>query len=124
MDWMALNPPSVTCTTCGAEDSNVNSSRGNKFFDVSDLLDARYRKPAHPEAPLASTDTDSWEPPAAVKGDIARALFYMVVRYTGDVPGEPALHLTDATQQIISSANFMGRFSTLVRWSQADPVND
>ena len=63
-----------------AEDWSVNSSRGTKFYAVSDHLDAHYRMPAHPEAPLASTDTDSWEPPAAVKGDIARALFYMTVR--------------------------------------------
>jgi endonuclease I len=106
-----------------AEDANVNSSRGNKFFDISDTNSAGYRKPAHAEAPLTSTDTDSWEPPASVKGDIARALFYMAVRYMGDTSSEPALYLTDATVQITSTTNFMGRLSTLLRWSQADPVD-
>ena len=106
-----------------AEDENVNSSRGNKFFDISDTNSAGYRKPAHAEAPLTSTDPDSWEPPASVKGDIARALFYMALRYTGDVGSEPALSLTDATVQITSTTNFMGRLSTLLRWSQADPVD-
>ena len=106
-----------------AEDANVNSSRGNKFYDNSDTNSPGYQMPAHAEAPLASTDTDSWEPPAFVKGDIARALFYMAVRYTGDVSNEPGLHLTDATDQIASTTNLMGRLSTLLRWNQADPVD-
>lgn len=106
-----------------AADANVNSARGNKFYDLSDTGSGGYKFPAHTEAPLASTDADSWEPPAAVKGDIARAVFYMSVRYNGDVAGEPALSLTDATDQIASTTNYMGRFSTLVRWSQADPVD-
>ena len=69
-----------------AEDLNVNSSRGNKFFDISDTNSTGFRFPAHVEAPLASTDTDSWEPPATVKGNIARTLFYMMVlvRKSGD----------------------------------------
>jgi hypothetical protein len=79
--------------------------------------------PAHIEAPLASTDTDSWEPPAFLKGDIARALFYMATRYTGDVTNEPALLLTDATGQISSTTNFMGKLSTLLLWNAADPVD-
>jgi hypothetical protein len=79
--------------------------------------------PAHDEAPFASTDSDSWEPPAEVKGDIARAMFYMVVRYTGDVGDEPALYLTDATSAITSTTNLMGRLSTLLHWSYADRVD-
>lgn len=47
----------------------------------------------------------------------------MAVRYTGDVSSEPALYLTDATAQIASTTNLMGRLSTLLRWSQADPVD-
>lgn len=106
-----------------AEDMNVNSARGNKFFDISDTNSSSYKFPAHVEAPLASTDSDSWEPPAAVRGDIARTLFYMTVRYNGDVGNEPALSLTDSSVQITSTTNFMGRLSTLLRWSQADPVD-
>ena len=106
-----------------AEDANVNSSRGNKFYDVSDPASPGYRNPAHAEAPLCSTDSDSWEPPAAVKGNIARALFYMAVRYTGDVTNEPALILTDQTALITSTNAFMGRLSTLLKWAAADPVD-
>ena len=106
-----------------AEDANVNSARGNKFFDISDTNSPGYRMPAHARALLASTDSDSWEPPASVKGDIARAIFYMTTRYTGDVGNEPALYLTDATGQITSTTNLMGRFNTLLKWHLADPVD-
>ena len=46
-----------------AEDVNVNSARGNKYYDTSDPGDRNYSNPATPEALLAATDTDSWEPP-------------------------------------------------------------
>jgi hypothetical protein len=101
----------------------VNNGRGNKFYDESNPVDPAYLNPASTEAPLASTDSDSWEPPEFVKGDIARALFYMTIRYTGDVSGEPALSLTDATGQITSTASTMGRYTTLVKWHVADPVD-
>lgn len=107
-----------------AEDASVNSARGNKFYDISDTRSASYRHPAHAEAPLCSTDSNSWEPPGQVKGDIARALLYMVVRYTGDKAREPALFLTDATNQISATTNLMGRLTVLLRWHEEDPVDD
>jgi endonuclease I len=104
-------------------DTTVNSARGNKVFDVSNPLDPNYRNLAHLEAPLCSTDTDSWEPRDEEKGDIARALFYMAVRYTGDAPHEPALKLTDHIELISSTNTCMGRLSTLLKWNAADPVD-
>ena len=65
-------------------DASVNSARSNKIFDISDTRDAKYQKPGHPEAQLTSEDSDSWEPPTDVRGEIARAAFYMDVRYSGD----------------------------------------
>ena len=82
-----------------------------------------YKFPAHVEASLPSTDSDSREPPDAVKGDVARPVFYMVVRSTGDHINEPALFPTDWTGQITSSTNLMGQLSTLVQWNRADPVD-
>ena len=106
------------------EDWNVNSSRGNKLYDVSDTNSPGYKFPAHAEAPLVSTDSDSWEPPANVRGDVARAVFYMATRYTGDHTNEPALFPTDWTSQIASSTNLMGRLSTLLQWNRTDPPDD
>jgi endonuclease I len=105
-------------------DSNVNSSRGNKFYDYSDPADVNFRFPAFPEAPLCSSDTDSWEPPDTMKGDIARAVFYMDIRYEGDRVSEDNLTLTSDTATIASSTNRMGRLSTLLQWHQLDPVDE
>lgn len=106
-----------------AADMNVNSARGNKLYDESDRTDPRFKEPAHAEAPATSTDGDSWEPPDEVKGDIARALFYMDVRYEGGGVGDPQLVLTDDLVRINSAATFMGRVSTLIQWHRTDPVD-
>ncbi len=66
------------------EDVNVNSARRNKYYDTSSTNDLNYSNPATPEALLATTDTDSWEPPESVNGAIARSIFYMDVRYEGN----------------------------------------
>lgn len=104
-------------------DANVNSARGNKYYDTTATNSAGYAFPAHPEAPLCSTDSDSWEPPLFDRGNIARSLFYMAIRYTGDAANEPALILTDDVALINSTNSHMGRLSTLLAWHQADPVD-
>ena len=104
-------------------DSGVNSSRGNKYYDFSDPADPNYRNPAHTNAPLCSTDSDSWEPPDSMKGDIARAMFYMDVRYAGESSSEPDSLLTDNVGSITNGSPFMGRLSALLRWHQLDPVD-
>ena len=78
-------------------DASVNTARSNKIFDISDTRDAKYEKPGHPEAKLTSEDTDSWEPPTNVRGEIARAAFYMDVRYSGDKANENHLQLPSGT---------------------------
>ena len=105
-------------------DANVNSSRGNKLYDLSNLLDANYASPAHHEALETSRDTDSWEPPDDVKGDIARALFYMDVRYSGDHEDEPDLVLTNDLSLVQLYTPYFGRLSTLLKWHFDDPVDD
>ena len=62
-------------------------------------------------------------PPASQRGDIARALFYMATRYTGDTNNEPVLALTDTVTLIQSTNANMGRLATLLAWHQADPVD-
>lgn len=105
-----------------AEDYNVNSSRGDKYYDVSNPAGPNYHNPAHAEAPLCSTDFDSWEPPSQYKGAIARSIFYMATRYTGDHTNEPALHITDDIALIQSTNSYMGKLSTLIAWNAQYPV--
>jgi endonuclease I len=105
-------------------DANVNSSRGNKYFDTTSTNGPGFAFPAHIEAPLCSTDFDSWEPPIWDRGNIARSVFYMAVRYMGGTPNEPHLMLTDNPDFIRSTNAYMGRLSTLLKWHEQDPVDD
>ena len=97
------------------EDVSLNSTRGNKDFDNGGT--------AVTEAPANKTDSDSFEPRAAVKGDVARMLFYMDVRYEGaDDSGTPDLEIPNVAPTG-STAPQMGKLCTLVAWHLADPVD-
>ncbi|MBP5230587.1 MAG: endonuclease, partial [Clostridia bacterium] len=110
-----------------ATEGTVNSARGNSYFAVV----------------TSPTDSDSYgnrwtdsafEPRDEVKGDVARMMFYMVVRYEGaKEDGYLDLELTDnvgrasaqtetADPDGITRACF-GLLSTLIRWSFEDPVD-
>ena len=104
-------------------DVNVNSDRGNLPFDESLPGSAGYQKPAHVEATLCSQDSNSWEPPTIVKGDIARGIFYMDIRYEGG-GSEPNLQLTDNLSLVTTSASYMGKLAKLLVWHYLDPVDD
>ena len=97
-------------------DVSVNSSRGNKDFDNGGT--------PHPEATGCYADADSWEPRDAVKGDIARAMFYMSIRYEGDHTGEPDLEIMDhVTGSSSNGVGYLGVLSAMMEWNTADPVD-
>ncbi|MCR4943759.1 MAG: endonuclease [Clostridium sp.] len=96
-----------------ATDVSVNSCRGNLDFDNGGST--------HSEATQCRYDSDSWEPRDEVKGDIARMLFYMAVRYEGD-NGEVDLELNDKVNN--GTAPYMGRLSILLKWNEQDPVDE
>ncbi|NYF21652.1 endonuclease I [Xanthomonas sp. JAI131] len=66
------------------------------------------------------------------KGDMARAVMYMAIRYEGGTDAatgqsEPDLELTDDRSKIVqtsASPAYMGLLSTLIAWSQQDPPDD
>ena len=99
-------------------DRSVNSSRGTKDYDFGGSQ--------HSEATDCLTDSDSWEPSDSVKGDIARILFYMVVRYD---PGYDHnnnsfdLELVDYTTPN-NNDPILGKLSSLIQWHYDDPVDD
>lgn len=93
------------------EDVTINSTRGNKDFDnggspVSGCNDC-------------FTDADSFEPRDSVKGDVARGLMYMSVRYEGG-DGFADLELNDTVN---GTTPYLGKISVLLAWSAADPVS-
>ena len=99
-------------------DRSVNSSRGTKDFDFGGNQ--------HSEASDCLTDSDSWEPPDYVKGDIARILFYMVVRYDPGVDHENNtfdLELVNYTTPN-NTEPILGKLSSLLDWHLSDPVDD
>ncbi len=93
-------------------DVSVNADRGNLDFDVGGM--------PHGEALGARIDGDSFEPPDRVKGDVARMVFYMDVRYEGG-DGEPDLVVVPGQTRVGEPR--LGRLCTLVAWHRADPVN-
>ncbi len=83
---------------------STNSSRGNKWFDVS-------------------TTSASYFPGEDDKGDVARILLYMITMY-------PRLSLVDVITSAMDNATyqeggmFMAKKSVLLRWHIEDPVDD
>lgn len=100
-----------------AEDKAVNALRGNLYFDESDPTDSGYLVPVTNSAPETSRDADSWEPPPASKGNVARGVFYMAVRYDGGEPNTSALSFADNP----AFTNSMGKLATLLLWHALDP---
>jgi len=103
-------------------DVSVNGRRGNLDFDIE--CDQPHKKKSgctpEGEAPDTFYDGNSWEPRDEIKGDVARILFYMAVRYEGE-DGKPNLELVDKAG---TSAPYQGKLSTLLKWHREDPVDD
>jgi len=104
-------------------DWNVNAARSNKFFGSCSLGEGECRTPAHPEATSdTAATTTTFLPPATIRGDVARAMFYMDVRYSGNQDSEQDLFLTDCPDGVDESA--LGYLSELLQWHIDDPVSD
>jgi len=96
-------------------DVSVNSSRGNKDFlnGGSEIS----------EAPGTFTDSDSFEPTNTAKGDVARMIFYMDVRYEGnDNSGTDDLSIANGITS--TGVTQLGDLCTLLQWHISDPVSD
>lgn len=111
------------CHHLRAADESVNSLRNNKDFNNGGEV--------VPEAPGCFNDNGnwSWEPRDAVKGDIARAIFYMSVRYDPGYHSDGStydLELVDYTDTDPNNDGnpLFGKLSTLLAWNAIDPVDD
>lgn len=119
--------------------SSYNSSRSNKPFDI--CTSGCTEKPTDVNNGRGGTGqsnftkTGIWDVWQARQGDVARALFYMAVRYEGGTHGitgasEPDLELTDDLSLINASKTgsneaqaYMGLLSVLIQWHNSDPVD-
>ena len=132
-----------------AADISYNSSRSNLPFGTCDAsclekVTENYNGkggssgvyPGSSNWRQGSGSTGTWEVWEERRGDVARAMFYMAVRYEGGTHGiagitEPDLELTDDLSLIgdsntgsNSATGYMGRLSVLLEWHEADPVDD
>nr|WP_157828448.1 endonuclease [Enterovibrio nigricans] len=97
-----------------ASDQKCNALRGDLDFGIGGTLIERCNSSLQKDR--------TWEPPHENKGDIARKLFYMAVRYDGD--------LLSNTPDLILSNNltsektpFLGELCDLYKWHKIDPVD-
>ncbi|MBV6687934.1 endonuclease [Xanthomonas euvesicatoria pv. physalidis] len=118
------NKPYATCTSsCGERVTEVNDGSGGgsgRYPGNSNWV----RTP--------DGNSGTFEVWGRRKGDMARAVMYMAIRYEGGLDAatgqsEPDLELTDDRSKIVQTAAspaYMGLLSTLLAWHQADPPDD
>lgn len=120
------NKPYRTCDAgCSEKTTNFTDGRGGgsgTYAGNSNWTEGSYTQ-------------GTWETWIGRRGDVARALMYLDVRYEGGSHGvtghdEPDLILTDI-ESLIAASNtgsnessaYMGMLSTLILWHQQDPVD-
>lgn len=96
-------------------DAQINSIRSNKDFG--------YGGQPISKSPFNKTTSTTFEPRDAVKGDTARAIFYMAIRYQGNDANMPDLYLVNDTSST-SGQPKIGKLCTLLQWHNADPVDN
>lgn len=117
------NKPFANCTAasgCGERVTEVNNGQGGG----SGAYPGNSNWVKTPDG-----NSGSFEVWSKRKGDMARAILYMAIRYEGGThpttgQSEPDLELTDNRSLIqitSSSPAYMGLLSTLIAWHQADP---
>ncbi len=131
------NSPHTDTHMLYASDTNYNSDRGNKPYgncsDCTERATEAYNGAGNGTGVYPGNSNwfnasyfQTWN---KRKGDVARAVMYMAVRYEGGThpttgQNEPDLELTDNPALIVatsSSPAYMGLMSTLLAWHQADP---
>ena len=105
-----------------AAERRMNSTKNNRHFeDCNDGDDTNIE-----ERDYGNFTCNDWEfePRDEVKGDVARMLFYMAVRYEGEEGDQVDLELMDDPDSTKSSKlPFYGDLDDLLRWHEEDPVS-
>ncbi len=144
----STNYPYTDCHALFIASDSYNSSRGNKPYRFCSALCSEQITlftngqgggsgvyPGNSNWTTGSFTTGTWETWIGRRGDVARALFYLDVRYEGGTHGitgvaEPDMILTD-NEALIDASNtganesiaYMGMLSVLLQWHQQDPVD-
>ena len=105
--------------------SSVNNVRGSRIYDQASTNHPTDPAVAPPGAPQCLYDANGgqgglWTPRPSEKGDLARAMFYMAVRYDGSDAGTLDLELGEAPS---AGQAVFGNLATLLQWHLDDPVS-
>jgi endonuclease I len=117
------NKPYADCTLAGGCGERVTEANGG-FGGGSGVYPGNSNWVKGPDGNAGSFQV--W---GHRRGDVARAVMYMAIRYEGGVDpntqqSEPDLELTDDRSRVVitsASPAYMGLLSTLLAWHQADP---
>lgn len=103
-------------------DNSTNSKRNNRSFNNCNTCKSVTDQWDNETGSQQDENDYSFEPRDAVKGDVARMLFYMVVRYEG-LDGYADLEFTELMLPQSDKQPIHGVLSTLLVWHKNDPVD-
>jgi endonuclease I len=140
------NPAYSDCHHLFAAYQPYNASRSNKPYGESSVSLEEIedvKRPTNLNVERGGTEGNEanytpetvWETWIGRRGDVARAMFYMELRYDGHVEEkrkEPDLKLTDSIELVTKHNDawetgddaYMGLKSVLLSWHREDPVDD
>lgn len=106
-----------------ATDISTNAARDNRNFDSAptQYVDGAGNYNGTTDSYTSSVDW-IWEPRDEIKGDVARMILYMTVRYEGE-NGEVDLELTDNLLTNSDQSPVHGKAAVLIQWHLDDPVS-
>ncbi|MGE3175343.1 MAG: endonuclease [Planctomycetota bacterium] len=147
-DDIPSNSPYTDCHQLFLSDDGYNTARSNRPYDNANASASELTTvftqglgggsgtfPGNSNWHDGSFTNGRYQAWASRRGDLARAQFYLDVRYEGGTHGgtgqaEPDLRLTDNLSLIagsntgnMESVAYMGKLSTLLQWHAADPVD-
>ncbi len=104
---------------------SVNSSRNNRTYAQA-LTTGPHAATAPPNCPQCLYDYDEgqgglWTPRPSEKGDLARGIFYMAVRYDGRDSSSTDLEVADVPNAANGVFSHLG---DLLAWNAEDPVSE
>jgi endonuclease I len=103
-------------------DNTTNSVRNNRNFNNCTTCIEVTDRWGNPTGSKKDANDWSFEPRDEVKGDVARMIFYMAVRYEG-LDMQPNLELTETLLPQGDKEPLSGVLTTLLEWNRNDPVN-
>ncbi len=106
-----------------AADCSTNSNRNNRNFGVGDKPFTDTKGKYFGPTECKKGDNWVWEPQDDIKGDVARMIFYMTVRYEGE-NDEPDLELTNEYLAKDDKRPLHSNQDLLLQWHFQDPVDE